>query len=133
MDSYFLIYINHLGRNWCDNDVYEFIYSDIKVDVDGEYWDTYPASGAKVTPPKTDLIKCIGVLDTDMVFDVIADSTSFSVWDCVDGITPLGYENILDYDTYPENRLVFHFGITKKEVDNLLYSRDLSLEYKTIN
>jgi hypothetical protein len=47
------------------------------------------------------------------------------VWDAVDGVIALGYENIDDYESYPESRLHFHFGDTIKDVENKLYEKDL--------
>lgn len=132
MDDLYLIYINYLGRNWRDNNVYEFIFSETTVDVDGDFWDTYPASNAEVTPPKVDFIHAVGVLETELTFDVIADSDSFSVWDSVDGIVPLAFENIFEYDQYPENRLVFHFGTPISKIKDSLYSRDITLDFKEI-
>jgi hypothetical protein len=45
------------------------------------------------------------------------------VWDAVDGVIALGYENIDDYESYPESRLHFHFGDTIKDVENKLYEK----------
>lgn len=132
MEELFLIYVNYVGKNWCDNNLYEFIFSDTKEDVDGEFWDTYPASSAEVTPPKVEVIHTVGVLETEMTLDVIAQSDTFSVWDSVDGVAALAFENILEYERYPDNRLVFRFGEPISSVKDVLYSRDITLEYKII-
>jgi hypothetical protein len=132
MDELILVYVNYLGTNWRDNNIYEFIFSDRKEDIDGDDWDVYPASNGKVTPPNPDFIMNVGVLETTMTFDVIAESDTFSVWDCIDGITPLAYENIVEYTQYPEDRLVFHFGQPISTVKDILYSRDIILECKNV-
>jgi hypothetical protein len=41
----------------------------------------------------------------------------------------MAYENINDYDTYPETRLHFHFGDKLKDIEDKLYEKDLILNY----
>jgi hypothetical protein len=44
------------------------------------------------------------------------------VWDAVDGVViALGMS--IDYESYPESRLHFHFGDTIKDVENKLYEK----------
>lgn len=134
MEDLKLIYINHLGRNWQDNNLYEFIFGE-ETDgetIEGDDWDVFPASSGKVTPPNIEAIKSVGIMETDILLDVIKDSDVFSVLDCLDGIVPLGYENIMDYSVYPENRMVFPFGLPYDNVKSILYGRDIILEFKKI-
>lgn len=131
-DGLYLIYINVLGSDWKEEQVYEFIFSDTIEDVDGEDWDLYPASG-QPSPPRKDLIKAVGVLTTKMEFDVIQNSDTFSVWDAIDDVIALAWENISKYDEYPERRLRFKFGQPIKSVEDTLYEKDLVLEYKVKN
>ena len=64
----------------------------------------------------------------------IQESDSFSVWDSVDGVIALAWENMDAYEEYPEKRLAFHFGEKIKDVESKLYEHDLILEYnKTTN
>lgn len=128
MKEYFLIYINKIGTNHKGNLLYEFIFSDTTENVDGESWDTYPASG-RPEPPHTKFIKKVGMLETDIIFELIQDSDTLAVWDAIDGIIAMAYENINDYDTYPETRLHFHFGDKLKEIEDKLYEKDLILNY----
>lgn len=125
----YLIYINRLGSDWKDEYVYEFIFSDSTKDIDGEDWDLYPASG-QPSPPKMVYIKSVGVLTTKVKLNVIQNSDTFAVWDAIDGVCALGWEDLLDYDEYPEKRLVFKFGDKIKSVVDSLYERDLVLDYK---
>ena len=128
MKDYFLIYINKIGTNHKGNLLYEFIFSDSTENVDGESWDTYPASG-RPEPPHSKFIKTVGMLETDIVFELIQDSDTLAVWDAIDGIIAMAYENINDYDTYPETRLHFHFGDKIKDIEDKLYEKDLILNY----
>lgn len=128
MKEYFLIYINKIGTNHKGNLLYEFIFSDTTDNVDGESWDKYPASG-RPEPPHSKFIKKVGMLETDIVFELIQDSDTLAVWDAIDGIIAMAYENIDDYDTYPESRLHFHFGDKLKDIEDKLYEKDLILNY----
>jgi len=128
-EKLYLIYINTLGVNWEGDYIYEFIFSDTIEDVDGDDWDLYPAAG-QPSPPNKSIIKSVGVLTTELKLDVIQNSDTFSVWDAVDGIIALGWEDLSDYDEYPEKRLYFKFGAPINEVTDLLYERDYVLENK---
>lgn len=128
MKEYFLIYINKIGANHKGNLLYEFIFSNTTENIDGESWDTYPASG-RPEPPHSKFIKKVGMLETDIVFELIQDSDTLAVWDAIDGIIAMAYENINDYDTYPETRLHFHFGDKLKDIEDKLYEKDLILNY----
>jgi hypothetical protein len=132
MEDLYLVYINSLGVNWRGKNIYEFIFSDNTHEIDDSdcEWDTYPASSGDVKPPKPEVVKAVAVLETNLLFDVIAESDTFSVWDCVDGIVALAFENILEYEQYPSNRLVFHFGDPVNKVKDILYGRDITIEIK---
>jgi len=132
MNKLFLIYINHIGEDYKGNYLYEFIFSNTIVDVDGEGWDFYPAS-RRPQPPNESFIKRVGRLETDLKLDVIQNSDSFAVWDAVDDVIALGWENLDDYDVYPDSRLNFKFGEEMSLVENKLYERDLILNYNIKN
>lgn len=124
----YLIYINKIGKNWKDEFIYEFIFSNSIENIDGEDWDSYPASG-NPSPPNIDFIKKVGTLTTTLNLDVIQNSESFSIWDSVDGVISMAWENLDGYDEYPETRLFFKFGEPINSVDDKLYERDLVLKY----
>jgi len=128
MDELYLIYVNVVGEDWKDDYVYEFIFSHTKEGVDGNEWDAYPAMG-NPRPPHKHFVKLVGRLETQVLFDVVQNSDSFAVWDAIDGLMAIGWENIDEYDEYPEHRLHFKFGEEKKAVEDKLYERDLILDY----
>jgi len=128
MKDLFLIYINMVGKDYKNNFIYEFIFSDTVTDIDGEDWDTYPASG-RPEPPNEGFIKKVGKLESELKLDVIQNSDTFAVWDAVDGVIALAWENINAYDSYPEHRLCFKFGETIKSVEDKLYEKDIILKY----
>lgn len=123
-----LIYINKVGKEWNGTYVYEFLFSNSIENVDGDEWDSVPASG-RPEPPHPEFVKSFGVLKTDIKFNLVQESDTFALWDAVDGIVALGWEDVDDYDVYPESRLWFKFGSDINEVNDKLYERDLVLEY----
>lgn len=126
-----LIYVLQVGENWKGENIYEFLFSDTLENIDGDDWDVYPASG-KPSPPYKSMIKGVGKLVTTFKFDVIQESDSFCVFDAVDGIIALAWENIDDYSEYPDSRISFKFGEAFESVKDTLYSKDLILEFNEI-
>ena len=123
-----LVYINKIGQNWKGNYIYEFLFSDVVEDVDGEGWDSYPSSG-NPEPPEGRFVKETGLLNTTLKLDLVQESDSFAMWDAVDGIVAMSWENMEGYDEYPEKRLFFSFGEDIESVNSKLYEKDIVLNY----
>jgi hypothetical protein len=125
-----LIYINEIGSDWEGNNIYEFLFSQSDLtNVDGDDWDAYPASGIP-NPPGSNFVNKVGRLTTELKFHLIQNSDTFAVFDAVDGVIALAWENLLDYDEYPEKRLYFKFGDEIRIVEEKLYEKDHVLDYK---
>jgi len=122
-----LVFINKIGQNWKGNYIYEFLFSEIIKDIDGEGWD-HPSS-SNPEPPEEKFIKKTGSLNSKLKLDLVQESDSFAMWDAVDGIVALGWENMEGYEEYPEKRLFFSFGEDIKTVEDKLYEKDLILNY----
>lgn len=131
MKKLYLIYVNYVGKSYKGSHIYEFLFSDTTKDIDGDDWDTFPAAG-RPEPPHDIFIKSVGKLESSLKLDVIQDSDTFAVWDAVDGVIALAWENVNAYESYPDHRLCFKFGETMKEVEDKLYEKDLILEYNTL-
>lgn len=127
-----LVYINEMGTNWKGSNVYEFLFAESVDNIDGDDWDAYPASG-QPSPPHSDMINRVGVLTSEFKLSLIQNSDTFAVWDAVDGVIALGWENISDYDVYPEKRTHFMFGDSLESVNDKLYENDLVLDYNSDN
>jgi hypothetical protein len=125
----YLIYINEVGKNWKGEYTYEFLFSNSTENVDGEYWDVIPSSG-RPEPPNSELVKSVGKLITDIKFKLVQESDTFAMWDAVDGIVSLAWEDIDEYEQYPEVRLHFPFGMEKQAVIGRLQERDGILEFE---
>ena len=123
-----LIYINFLGSNYKNDNVYEFIFSSSK-SAWGESWEAKPCNGYP-SPPNLEYISKVGTLNAKVCnFELVQNSDYFSMTDSVEGVIALGWE--IDEDA--KNRLVFRFGEPEENVKNKLYSRDLILEFEKIS
>ena len=126
-----LVYVNELGPNFRGDNIYEFIFSDLD-DVWGEDWDAEPASG-KPLPPEINYIKKVGVLrNSDISLTLIQNSDFFGVYDAIDVVISLAWENS-DSDEILVNkkkRLVFQYGESVEDVENKLYERDIVLKWE---
>lgn len=128
MKKLYLIYVNYVGKSYKGNYRYEFIFSNTLKDVDGDDWDMFPASG-RPSPPHDIFIKKVGEIESALKLDVVQNSDTFAVWDAVDEVIALAWENVNAYESYPEKRLCFKFGETIEEVEAKLYEKDLVLTY----
>jgi|TARA_R110000796_G_scaffold742_1_gene2763 hypothetical protein len=129
MDELYLIYVHKIGYNHANKYFYDFIFSDTLDNIDGEGWDSYPAS-SNPEVPFDNLIVQVGKVESDFELHVVQDNEQFSMYDALDNIISLAWENIDGLDEYPEERLVFPFGMEIKKVIDLLYARDVVMEYK---
>jgi len=129
MEKLYLIYINNVGKDWKGNNLYEFLYSNEIEGIEGDEWDSMPASG-RPEPPHEEFVKKVGKLTSDFKLSLVQESDTFCIWDAVDGIIALGWENIDDYDEYPETRLWFKFGEELSSVNDKLYEKDIVLDYE---
>lgn len=131
MDNLFLVYINRVGQNWKGENIFEFLFSDVTENIDGDSWDSYPASG-NPEPPENKFIKKVGVLTSNLNLDLVNESDSFSIWDAVDGVISMAWENLEGYEEYPDKRVHFSFGEEIKSVEDKLYEKDYILIYDKI-
>ena len=122
----YLVYVNGLGPDYKGDNVYEFIFSD-EQEIWGDGWDKKPCSGYP-HPPELNYIKKVGVLkNTDVKLELIQNSDYFGMVDAVDGVVALAWEE--DEDT-KKPRMVFRFNDEEKKVKDLLYEKDLILEFQ---
>jgi hypothetical protein len=126
----YLIYINGLGPNYKGDNIYEFIFSDVKNDVWGENWDSKP-SNRNPLPPNMEFITKVGILKHDEIkLSLIQESDFFSMIDAVDDVIALAWESEdSDVNFDIKKRLVFRFGEDEKTIKNKLYERDIVLEF----
>lgn len=125
-----LTFINKIGSNYKGNILYEFIFSsDIdKDEVTGEGWDSLPALGLPEIPDEEYILK-VKILETDINFFLIKDDNRFSMWDAIEDVIPLAWEDLSEYDddNFPDTRLNFRFGESIESVEEKLLNREESL------
>ena len=126
----YLIYVNGLGPNYKGDNIYEFIFSDVKEEVWGESWDSKPSNGNPL-PPNIEFIRKVGVLkNAEIKLSLIQDSDFFSMIDTLDDVIALAWESDdsdINFDI--EKRLVFRYGEDEKKIKDKLYERDIVLEF----
>jgi hypothetical protein len=69
------------------------------------------------------------MISNTLNLDLIQHSSVYALWDAVDNIVCLAWENISDYDTYPDKRLAFMFGEPMQTTIDKLYEKDITLEF----
>jgi len=125
----YLIFVNEMGPNYLGNFMYEFIFGEDTVDVDGEEW----GYEGKAEPPHKEYIKSVGILENSKVnFKVIQKEESFTMYDAQEGIIGLAWESYegMDEGFKSDKRLVFHYGEDETMVTDKLYARDMKLKIK---
>jgi hypothetical protein len=130
----YLIYINKIGENYKGECIFEFLFSDkTNWDWDENWYVSSVISDKNDLTPEPSFIKLVGNLKTDVLdLELIQDSGVFQIYNAVEGIIALGWEKLVDSEEYPEERIVFRFGETKKSVEEKLYTLDLVLDYNDI-
>jgi hypothetical protein len=131
MKELYLIYINKIGTNFKGEHIFEFLFSDrTNYDWDESWYESSVVTDKNDLTPDPSFIKLVGGLKTsELDLELIQNSGVFQIYNAVEGIIALGWEKLQDDQEYPEERLVFRFGETKKSVEEKLYSLDLILNY----
>ena len=128
-----LLFINELGPNYKNENIYEFIFGNETEELWGDEWDARPAHG-KPGPPELQYIESVGVLNnTKVSLDLVQNSDYFNMEHALDNVIALGWETYEEsYENDEEERLVFHFGEDSKKILDRLYARDIILEFDKI-
>lgn len=119
-----LVYINQIGLDSSGNYEYEFFFSETPDIVWGEDWNEQCPSACENTLPDESTYSEIKLLRTKIPISCSQNNTCFSLQDMIDGILACGWEDISEYDKYPEPyRLVFRFGEDKDKIIDKLSTR----------
>lgn len=137
MEDFKLIYVLKIGYKSNGKGLYEFIFAKDASAVDAEKWgwNEMPANG-NASPPSSDHIDRVLSLETDKI-DLIClhELNDRAYMDGYYTIHALAYQDIDDestdmmYDELPI--MVFHYGMKLKEVQDILYTRDLIFKETT--
>ena len=107
----FLCFVKFVGKETGGENRYEFIFSENPDVFWGENFEYKPCGLCNELIPDVKYVDKTVVVRTMITFDLVTDSNCFSFQDCADGIVALAWENIDDYEAYPdEGRIVLDFG-----------------------
>lgn len=109
-----LVFVHQKGTDIDGMYTYQFLFSSSE-DVDGEEWGTFPAMGRPETP-ESELIDLVIEFEFEILLDLAKNSSIHTMYDAIDGVIALAYENIFGYEVYPDPRLVFKYNETYDEV-----------------
>ena len=125
-----LLFINELGPNYKNENIYEFIFGNETNELWGDDWDATPANG-KPGPPELIYVKKVGVLNNSNVkLELAQNSDYFNMEHALDNVIALGWETYEEEnENGEEERLVFHFNDELEKVKDKLYSRDIILKF----
>ena len=100
---------------------YQFIFTNNIDEFWGENFDHKPCCLVNGLMPNEEYIYEVHIVKMKIKLDLIQDNCCFGFQDCTDGIIALAWENMDDYDEYPEEgRIFFKFGEKLEEVENKL-------------
>lgn len=119
-----LCYINLIGEDIDSNYTYEFLFTERLDEFWGEDFEQKPAGLCNNLTPIENSFDEVIKTKTKFKLDLVQNNTCFSIQDCIDGIVALAWENIDDYDEYPnDGRIVFQFGDSFEDVEDKLAKR----------
>ena len=119
-------FINLIGKENDENYQYEFIFTD---NID-EFWcedgEQKPCCLVNNLKPIEEYVTKIFIVKMKIKLELIQDNCCFGFQDCADSIIALAWEDISNYDEYPEDgRIFFKFGETYDEVENKLAMKNI--------
>lgn len=132
MNNIKVCYINFLGKNTDNLNVYQFMFTETPDDVFCEGWSEKPACNISndILIPDNEMYQYVAELKTDIILDLAQDNCCFSMQDCRDKIIALASENLDSAEEYPDDgRIVIHFGDSFTEIEEMLEMRDLKIKF----
>ena len=133
-----LCFINLIGKENDGYYRYEFIFTDNIDNVFGEDFDQMPACLVNNLMVSDEYITEIHIVKMRIKLELAQDSCCFAMSDFYDGICAIAFEDISQYESYPEDgRLFFFFGESLQEVEEKLATKhvlmmDNNLFQKTV-
>ena len=123
-NSLYLIYVEPIGKNAFDMFEYDFLFSETPDIVWAEDWAEQCPAACENMRPDNSMITETKRLTTIIPLGLAQKNSCFSMQDCIDGILALAWEDLSEYDEYPEPiRLIFNFGESFESVEDKLARR----------
>lgn len=121
-----LIYVKQLGKNYMDIFEYEFFFSDKKEEAWNDLWDEDNPSAFEEEDlePNQAYVTKIERLKSIIPLKCIQNNQCFPFKHSIDGLISLAWEDISEYEEYPEPiRLTFDYGESIESVKSKLGRR----------
>ena len=133
-DNLKLVYVNPIGKNSSGWFEYEFFFSKTPDIVWGQDWNVpSPASCGDMKPDET-TYNVVKRLKSNIPFSCAQKNSCFSMQDMIDNIIACAWEDISDYDEFPEPyRIVFQFGEEYSSVETKMASRSQFFDEKDVS
>jgi hypothetical protein len=120
----YLCFINLIGEDIDSNYTYEFLFTENLDDFWGDDFEQKPAGLCNNLSPIDGTFNTVIKTKIKFKLDLVQNNTCLSIQDCIDGVIALAWENIDEYESYPEDgRIVFHFGDSFESVEDKLARR----------
>ena len=132
MEDLKVVYIIFVGVDTDGKNIYQFLVSQDSEDTFSEGWEEQPAGIIRNETLMIDesQYEYVKELKTDITLKLAQDNYCFSLQDMRDSIVAMAYEDISEYEEYPEPcRIVIHFGDSLADVEKMLAKRDMSMKY----
>lgn len=121
-----LVYVKHLGKTYDEMYNYEFFFSTQPEIVWGVDWNEQCPSACGDTTPERSTYHEVVELKCDIPLFCAQDNSCFSLQDMSDGIISCAWEDLSEYESYPEPyRLVFDFGEDKQSIIEKFHGRNV--------
>ena len=121
-----LCFVKLIGSDINGQNVYEFLFTENIEGFWGENFEYKPCGLCNELIPNEDSYETVEKVKTEIKFDLIQDSTCFGFQDCIDVCVALAFENMDDYEEYPEPfRIVFKYGDSFEHVEEILAKRNI--------
>ena len=125
-EKVYLCFIKLIGEETDGYYRYEFVFTDNRDTVWGENFEQKPSCLINNLMVSEEYVYEIHVVKMKVKLDLIQNNCCFSMSDCYDGIVSLAWENVDEYEEYPEEgRLFFRFGETLEEVEEKLAMKNV--------
>ena len=132
MSDYKVVYVLYVGKDVDNLNIYHFLLATNSEEVFSEGWGEKPSCNINndFLMISDNMYEYVKELKTSIILDLAQDNSCFSMQDCRDNIIALAYENIDNYEEYPdEGRIVIHFGDSIDEVERILAKRNLFMKF----
>lgn len=128
MENTYLGFIKFIGTDINGLNSYSLIFTDKIDEFWGENFEYMPCCLCNELIPYEEHYSIIKNFKTPITLNLIQNSCCFSYQDAIDGIVAIAYEDISEYDEYPENgRLILKFGDSYDNVIQKLEEKDIKI------